>query len=286
MKKNILFYGNCQMSPISMILNLDINEYNILTIECFSTQITKVELDNWISKCNIIIMQPIQDNYREKYYLSSNYIILMSNINCQIIFIDNCHFNFYYFDSIIKSYNNNFLCYPSLYHYNSLLDCYKSNYSEEFYINNFVNNYYLKNKYELENLALKGITELRNRYNNMLNYKNHYYNKNISCISIADYVENNFKDKLLFYTINHPTKFVLQFVCEKIAEVLPINNIQINYHLDPLNYTKCIIYKCISQVINFNLEDKQPLLENENNLENIVKMYYNVYKNLQVDLIV
>ena len=81
MKKNILFYGNCQMSPISMILNLDTNKYNIITIECFSTQITKVELDNWISQCNIIIMQPIQDNYREKYYLSSNYIILMSNIS-------------------------------------------------------------------------------------------------------------------------------------------------------------------------------------------------------------
>jgi hypothetical protein len=280
--KNVLFYGNCQVCPIHLILNLNPNDYNIIAIECFSTQVTKIELDNWIIQCDIIIMQPIHDNYREKDYLSSSYIILNSKRDCQIIFIDNCYFDFYYFDTTIKPFDNNHLWIPSLYHYVSLINCYKNNTSIEFYMNNFVNNYNLKNKNELENLALEGIQEFRNRYNNMLNYKQHYYEKNISCISIADYIENNYKHKLLFYTINHPTKYVLQYICEKIVDLLQINNSQINYHLDPLNYTKCIIYKCISQVITFSLEDKQPLLENENNLENIVKMYYNVYKNLQI----
>jgi len=289
MKTNILFYGNCQVSPINMILNLTPNEYNIIAIECFSTQVTKLELDNWIRKCDIIIMQPIQDNYREKYYLSSSYIILTSKIHCKIIFIDNCHFNFYYFDTNIKPFDDNFLWNPSLYHYNSLVDCYKNNKSSEYYLTNFVNNYTLKDKNELEDLALEGITELRNRYNNMLNYKKHYYKKNISCISIADYIENNFKNKLLFYTINHPSKYVLQYICEQIVQLLQIPDIQINYDLDPLNYKKCILYKCISQVVNFDLDNDlyKPLLDNENNTENntenIVKMYYNVYDSLHLN---
>lgn len=282
MKKNVLFYGNCQVCPIHMILNFNPNEYNIIAIECFSTQVTKLELDNWIRQCDIIIMQPINDNYREKYYLSSSYIIMNSKIDCQIIFIDNCYFNFYYFDSTIKPFCNKLLWNPSLYHYNALIDCYKNNKSIDYYIKNTVNNYTVKNKKELENLALEGIKELKNRYNNMLNYKKHYYTKNISCISIAEYVENNFKEKLLFYTINHPTKYVLQYICEKILELLQIPNIQINYDLDPLNYTKCILYKCISQLVNFDIDidNYQPLLENENNTETIVKMYYDVYQTL------
>lgn len=282
MKTNVLFYGNCQLCPIHMILNLNPNEYNIIAIECFSTQVKKIELDNWIRKCDIIIMQPIQDNYREKHYLSSSYIIMMSKIECKIIFIDNCHFNFYYFDTNIKPFNNNHLWSPSLYHYNTLIYCYKNNKSSEYYLTNFANNYTLKNKNELEDLALEGIIELRNRYNNMLNYKKHYYTKNISCISIADYVANNFKTNLLFYTINHPSKYVLQYICQQIVEILQISNVQINYDLDPLNYTKCILYKCIGQVVNFNidLDLYKPLLDNENNTENIVNMYYNVYDSL------
>ena len=36
--------------------------------------------------------------------------------------------------------------------------------------------------------------------------------------------------------MNHPTKYVIQFICEKITNIL--------------DNTKCIIYKCISKNVN------------------------------------
>ena len=53
--KNILFYGNCQMSAINVILNLSPLKYNIKVIECFNTDITKIELVNFIKDCDIIV---------------------------------------------------------------------------------------------------------------------------------------------------------------------------------------------------------------------------------------
>jgi len=286
---NVLFYGNCQICALQMILNLNINEYNIIVIECYNTNITKIELDNVLKNIDIVIMQTTVDNYRNKEYLSSNYLINNSNNTCKIIFFDNCYFNFYYFDTTIhpkfskdeNKENNDFLWEPSLNHYSSFLQCYNNDNSnsKDFYIKNYINNYFLKDENELNKIAEDGINELVKRKNNMLNYKNLFPIKNIDCISIAEFIRENYKKQLLFYTYNHPCKIVLQFIANEILNILNIPN-TIDYNIDPLNYEKCILYKCINRGVHFDTNNCKPLLNNECNIENIIDLYSNVYKSI------
>jgi hypothetical protein len=79
--------------------------------------------------------------------------------------------------------------------------------------------------------------------------------------------------------MNHPTKYLIQFICEQIIDILKIKN-TINYNIDALDTPKCILYKCISKNVNFNIYENKPLLKNFNNVYNITKLYYDTYNNI------
>lgn len=270
---NILFYGNCQTFGLKNILNLSPRHFVKHHIECFSTNLSKEEYDNILKKCDVIITQPISKNYREKEYLSTEYLISNCKQNCKIIIFDSCYFNFYYFDLTYKVINNKIINTPHDYHYNNLIDCYNNNLYPQYYIDNFINNQDLKTANELEIIADSSLDELKKRFNeNVECYKKY----NIKVITSYDYIKNNYKNKLLFYSMNHPTKYVLQNIGEQIIKLLKIPN-TINYNLNVLDGTKCIIYKCIQNVVNFNINDCEPLMNNKSSNEEIVKMYYESY---------
>lgn len=272
---NILFYGNCQPGCIKQILNL--NKYNQHHIQCYTTNLNKSEFDNIIKICDIIITQLILDNYREKEYLSTNYIISTCKKDCKIIIFDSCHFDFYYFDLTYKLFNNTIMKKPIDYHYNKMIECYQNNLPIEYYIEKYVNNIELKTIDELEVIANNSLNELKNRNNNTIEKYN--ITNNIFIITTYDYIKQNYKDKLLFYSMNHPSKYVLQYISEQILEILQEPN-TINYDIDPLNSTKCIIYKCIQKVVNFDINQHTPLTNNKTNNYDITELYYNTYKDI------
>lgn len=270
---NILFYGNCQVFAILKTLNLP-QTYTIYHIECFNTDITKEDFTNIIQKCDIIITQPINDNYKNVDYLSTSYINKNKNINCKLIIFDSCYFNFYYFDLTYKFFNNELLRKPIDYHYNGMLKSYINGNTIDEYINNFVNNIDLKTNEELETLAGNSLQELLNRNNNI---KNEY--NNASIISTHDYIKTNYKNKLLFYSMNHPTSYVIQYICEEIINILNIPN-TINYTIDIISNPKCILYKCISKVVNFDINNHNPSTLNNKDVHTITQLYYNTYKEI------
>jgi hypothetical protein len=246
-------------------------------IECFSTNLDETEFTNVIKQQDIIICQPIWDNYRDKPYLSTKFIIRNCKESCKIIIVDSCYFNFYYFDLTYNLFNEEkTLDQPILYHYNKMMECYKNNASAEYFLENIVNNKDLKTKEELENYANESLEELRKRY--LVSIQNYKINDNIHIITCYDYIKNNYKDKLLFYSFNHPTKFVIQFICEQIIQILNMNN-TIDYNVDELNYIKCIIYKCIQKAVNFNVIDFKPLTCKKQDIKKITELYYDAYRN-------
>ena len=277
---NILFYGNCQIAAIKETLCLSNNEYNIFHIQCWTTECKKETFIDIIKKCDIIITQPINDNYRGVDYLSTNFIIKHINHKCKIIIFDNCYFNFYYFDLTYKKFNNENLRKPTDYHYNKMIECYNNNYSIEYYIDNYVNNENLKTSQELEEIANNSLEELEKRYNSN---KEKYNKNNIYIISISEFIKNNYKNKLLFYSMNHPTKYLIQYICLEIIKILQIPN-TINYDIDKLNNSKCIIYKCIQKNVNFDITNHESLLSIEldtiSNNYDIIKLYYDTYKSI------
>lgn len=258
-------------------LNLHSQNFVEKLIECFSTSIHETEFTNLIKEQDIIITQSICDNYRDKPYLSTNFIIQNCKKTCKIIIFDSCYFNFYYFDVTYDLFNTKVtLNQPIDYHYNKMMECYKNNLSVKYYLENIVNNKDLKTKKELENYANESLEELRKKYlENIQKYKK---NNNIHIITCYDYIKNNYKDKLLFYSMNHPTKFIIQFICEKIIKILNIDN-TIDYNIDALNFIKCIIYKSIQKVVNFDISDFKPLTCEKQDIKEITELYYNAYRN-------
>jgi hypothetical protein len=273
---NILFLGNCQLNAIKETICLLPSKYNIFNISVHVTNIEKIEIFNIIQKCDIIITQSIKEDYRNMDYLSTNYVINNSNKKCKIIIVDSCFFNFYYFDSIYKSFNNEKLQKPVGYHYDKMIETYNDNKPVNYYIDNYVNNLELKTKDELETIAENSLNELKKRYNSSLTQ---YNKENIYIISNYEYIKNNYKKKLLFYSMNHPTKYVIQYMCEEINKHLNLPN-AINYDIDVLSGVKCILYKCIQKNVNFDIKNHEPFLLNKKNINEIVKIYYDVYKSI------
>jgi len=272
MLTNVLFYGNCQVNAILKTLNLS-HQYNIYHIPCYKDNIDKEYFTNIIINSDIIIAQPTNDNYRNLTYLSTSYIKQHKKSECKLIIIDSCFFNFYYFDLTYTKFNNNLLYKQIHYHYNKMIECYNNDKSIEYYITNFVNNFDLKSSEELEELANNSLIELHKRY---INNKEKYTDNNVYIITTYEYIKENYKNKLLFYSMNHPTKYVIQYICEKIIDILQIQN-TINYDLDALSSPKCMLYKCISKIVNFDINTHTALALNKTDINDITQLYYDTY---------
>jgi hypothetical protein len=263
---NILFYGNCQLEKVKDILNIQkTSDFNVLFIPCFLTSMTDIEFDSVLKKSDIIITQPITDNYRGMYYLSSNYIVNKCKKDSIIIFVNNCHFDFYYFD---LEYNKNNKENKKLHYFHKgILECINQNYDFEHYKNMYIENIDLKTFNELKEIYDKSIKELENRYEEMKQYSK----KNTYFINIIDFIKNNYKDKLLFYTFNHPSKHLLQYIALEIIKILNIKG-DINYDIDPFSDERYILYHCIQNIVNFKVKEHTPLIDNKSSIKEIYQM--------------
>lgn len=267
---NVFFYGNCQLYAVLKTLQLP-DTYSIFHVECWNKKIDKQYFTDIIHKCDVIITQPIQDNYREVDYLSTAYIIQHKKSDCKVIIFDSCHFDFYYFDLTYQMFNGDILRKPSDYHYRGMIDCYHGNKSIDYYIEHFINNTELKTEEELDKVAQDSLAELQRRTN--MAQQNYGNNNNVFVIGTHDFIKQNYKDKLLFYSMNHPSKYVIQFICEQIISILQIDN-TINYNSDLLNHPKCILYACIAKKVTFDINTDIP------EVEKLAQLYFNTYKEI------
>jgi len=165
-----------------------------------------------------------------------------------------------------------------------MIDNFKNNGSIENYITNYVNNINLISKEELLNNAKNSINELKNRTKIV---ESKVTGKNIFVICIADFIEKNYKDKLLFYSMNHPTKYMIQYVCENIVKILNIKRLcNIDYNLELLTQHKCILYKCIKPLVNFDISKKKLQFSNKQiSISSLTKLYHKTYSKLDLKLI-
>ena len=170
---------------------------------------------------------------------------------------------------------------PIDYHYNKMIECYNNNNSIEYYISHFVNNLDLKTSEELETIAQNSLDELQNKNNNN---KEKYNAEYTYLIGTYEYIKKNYKDKLLFYSMNHPTKYVIQFICEQIIDILQLQNhidYNLDYNIDTLARTKCILYKCISKNVNFDINICNSLTGGVEGIDKITQLYYDTYKEIE-----
>lgn len=137
MVKKILFFGNCQPLAIMTCLNLD-ESYITHYLPCHISTINKEEFRTLIKEQDIIITQPISDNYRDLDYLNTTFIL--NNTNGIVIIFPSCYFKFYYPDLTYMKHNDNILHEPSDYHYQYMIDHYKRDDTIQNYLDKCVNN--------------------------------------------------------------------------------------------------------------------------------------------------
>lgn len=281
--KKVLFFGNCQLAAIQRILRLDPKLFQSHVIPVHANRKVdknKEEFTKFINQFDIIITQPIRDDFGGVDYYNTNYIIHNARKEAKIIIFHSCYFRFYYPDLKYIYLNNRLFQRPHDYHYQFMIDTFKSGSSVEDYITNCVNNENLITENGLLEIARKSIAELKSRAEVS---KKTYVQNNVSFISVAEFIEENYRKKLLFYSMNHPTKFLLQYIAESIVKLLNITN-TINYGLDPLGEKqKSILYKCVQKVVDFDIHKHDALTLNHKNIASIASLYYNEYTKINMN---
>lgn len=280
MTKNLLLYGNCQVGTLNEIFKNSFLDYKTQIVLCWMDNIDQNDFLNKIKEADIIITQPIHKGYRNLDYLHTEYVFENAKETAKIFVFPSLYLNFYYFDLSYKTLESGeLLREPSDYHYTSLIKCFKENKEINYYLDEFVNNNDFKNTIELENMAIDSINELTKRENEM-----EIYNEIKTCkiIKCSNFIEKNYKDKLLFYSMNHPAKYNFHYIAEIILQDLNLEN-KINYDIDPLfNHERGILYKALQKVVNFNIDEYLPRLHNYNlvNVTEIANKYYEIYKKI------
>ena len=275
MNNLILFYGNCQTGALHKIIDFD-DSYEKIDIFCLYNYKSKEEFRKLIKKCCIIITQPINDNYRDVDYLGTKFILDNALPTCQIIIFPSCFFDFYYPDLIYTKLNNSLLNIPNPYHYENMINYYKEGIPLEEYLKNCVDNYDFYSSSYLIKKSIESLKELEKREKKL---KKNYYKENVFYVFITDFIKKNFTKKLLFYSMNHPTKYLFHYICEEIKKFIKIEII-IDYEKDPLDYTRCMIYKSLQKILKFNIENYKPKLNKKNDNKSITEIYYRDYKKM------
>lgn len=272
----ILFYGNCQINVICKTLNLNPKKYETCIIQCYQDNVTQQDFTERLKTTDLVITQPIRDDYLGKEYLSTNYILRNCKPDCKVIILPSYRFTLYHFDV----FYSNKIKGPCDNHYTNMIECYKQGKSVDYYLENYVNNINLKSKEELEQIVDDNLKELDNRYNDSQKYK--IIHTNVITLPISNFIRKNYKDTLLFHTIKHPTKALFHHVCHEILNILNIEN-TMDYWTDHLSGNiRNIMYKCVEQVINF--KQSVPLIDFNNayhhDVKSVTQFYYNGYKQL------
>ena len=246
----VWFYGNCQtVSLYSMFLGGRIRPgVEFKAQPCWTRPPSKVDFTRCIHEADVIVTQPIKDGYGGTDYTNTSYILEQA-AGKKVIILNSCHFDFYYPDLQYLAEVE-----EPAYHHQRLINYYKEGRTPASFIAEVVENEDLMSKEELLAKAEESIGELRKRDEDARNRYGAW--GNVHYVSIADFVERNYRRQLLFYSMNHPTKHLLQFIADQITRIAGVRGLAIDRQLDPLaNPQRCILYRCIQPAVNFRISD-------------------------------
>lgn len=201
----VLVYGNCQNMSINSLItssNQLMNKYLVIDMlpvhEIKGEEKTVGFEKSFIDKIDLLIYQNISVNNRFSENLTSDNVIKLCNEQARCICIPNVYFTGYYpqdcanpYNIFLKEYNNvpfpygdiNIINMQDKYSAKEIADKLSSDdfYSKEFCIKN----------------AEESLQELQSR-------------EEICDVKISDYIAENYKKEMLFFTKNHPSNKVLK----------------------------------------------------------------------------
>lgn len=207
----VIFYGNCQCLAMGMMTKH--KDININAFECFKEySLNKEKMTQIFSEADVIITQPIEDNYRGVEYLSTNYILQVKKPTCMVILFNSLWFNAYFPDLCGKR------DYPGSlpYYHQKIIDCINNNCEIDECIK-IINADDVYNETIISELAIKSCTTLENKMNDA---RKKYGDKIFYYLDVSKYILENYKKKQLFYTMNHPTPVLLSYIISQLSVII------------------------------------------------------------------
>jgi hypothetical protein len=282
--KLMTIIGNCQADALSKFLFNNSHfskEYKYIYVKpiYILNENELIELYNEVlPTLDLLIIQPISDNYKNNAKYSTQSIINNVSESCKIIIIPSLYFDFYHpFNCSIDGCNE-----PLDYHDNNLIKLFidygETLNNEEIY-NKYLelfNNSDFLNSMIIENNLNKSIEEIIRREKNNCKYTADYV------ISCSNFIINNYANIYLFYTVNHPTKYMFYYVADEVLRFLGIGLEKYDEEIDPLNIIILPIYEGLQSNLNFKISDFNGLL---NNFE-LFNKYLNIYKEINNKILI
>lgn len=251
--KKYSIIANCQGIKLNAFLNSNKyfrENYKLIHLKPIQ-KVTKIEIDNFyktIHQIDLIIIQPISDNYKNYHRYSTSSILKNIKKECVVIMFPSMYFTGYY---------------PNVIHHN--ISSINIRVHDENIIKIFIDS---KNK---ERFVKRCIYMINNRHF----YSKEYINKNIKdsinnllerelkakkdynpkfFIKISTFISNNYMKNILFTSFNHLTKYTYRYLSDEILRVLHINITPYPEELQGQeNSESCILYKSVKNVINKDL---------------------------------
>lgn len=289
---NCCFIGTCQIKAISDILSENeqfCSKYNIKNVtEVHKSSINEIEKLFKRKDIDLFICQPISTNYRKGIISTER---LLQNFKCEIIMIPFIYFDGY-FPGISYLYDEN----------GNKVQKYGLNYYDKNILNhvleninfNKVENYLIENHNFEENLK---------RIEFLINDTDYYgkkecirkveaslkkleirelfpydYKKPVD-VKISDFIRENYKNKRLFFTMNHPTDEVLYEITNRIMKKLNLNSVKFKQK-DFLKDTIFPIYPCVKEKLDLKFDttfSKISNLKPVTNFNETLKIFTSIY---------
>jgi len=295
MLKKFTIIGNCQADALSHFL---------LSNETFKSRyeyivykpifvMTEEELDvlyrDILPQLDLIIIQPISENYNNNYKYSTKSILNSVNKWCIKILFPSLFFDYYHpFNIYITDPNNSGwkLGEPYDYHDKNILKFFTEFLSEDEAINKYYETIYnpdLLTEHFFTEKLLKNINTLKERE---MKYTD-YCTEDTQIINSSSFIMEYYDKILLFYTINHPTKYLFYYIANYCLIYLNIALETYPDDIDPLKGLIMPVYMCLQKCVKFDISHYFNFRHFEIILDDkdTIKKYYDGYRKTDLSIL-
>ena len=285
--KKYSIIANCQGIALNTFLNTNKyfhKNYKLIHLKPIQN-VSKEEIDNFyktIHQLDLIIIQPISDNYKNYHKYSTSSILKNIKKECVVIMFPSMYFTGYYPGLV----HDNIPSIDMMVHDTNIIKVFLISKDKKMFKKrcfHMVNsrNYYSKD-YVKKNIK-DSINNLKERELKAIKYyKPQFF------IKMSTFISNNHMKNILFTTLNHQTKYIFMYLSDQILQKL---NINITPYPEKLrgqeNGESHILYKSVKNVINKNLiKDKFGQKGSPNiDLKKFLNLHYDKYSRVKKYLI-
>jgi hypothetical protein len=246
------------MSAIAKILRNNANftsiYEDIASYEVFNLSVEEMKslLYNVIPTCDLVLSQPVSNEYKENSIYST--ATLRSNIKkgATHLIIPNCYFTGY--DPVpFQATNSN----------HNIINCDGISYYPSVSLTSLLQNDIKKACVDWCNIKIYSDSDISNNFQRTIcelkmRESKVFDNDFAIDVSISDYIEANYKDKFLFHTYNHPTNELLFELTRRILKRMGIDVNEIEKDINVELLGDISIPPCLSVYIKSKFKFKYP----------------------------